>query len=78
MYSGAILPMRHRAPASSRSFAEQLRGSEYAHQSSLNDIPAIAQRLAPQLANVSDIQEFTQLVERAKTKNKEQRAENGF
>jgi Ca-activated chloride channel homolog len=46
-------------------FAEQLRGGEYAHQRSLNDVLAITRRIAPQLANDGDIQEFAQLVERA-------------
>ena len=45
-------------------FAEQLRGSGMGAPS-LDDVLAIAQRIAPQLANDADIQEFAQLVERA-------------
>jgi Ca-activated chloride channel family protein len=47
-------------------FAEQLRGSGYAQDRSLADVLAIAQRVAPQLANDADAQEFVRLVERAK------------
>jgi Ca-activated chloride channel family protein len=46
-------------------FAEQLRGSGYAQDRSLADLLAIAQRIAPQLANDADVQEFVQLIQRA-------------
>jgi Ca-activated chloride channel homolog len=46
-------------------FAEQLRGSGYAQGRSLADVLTIARRVAPQLANDPDVQEFVQLVERA-------------
>jgi Ca-activated chloride channel family protein len=47
-------------------FAEQLRGSAYAQAHSLADVLEIARRVAPQLANDADVQEFVRLVERAK------------
>jgi Ca-activated chloride channel family protein len=46
-------------------FAEQLRGSAYAEDHTLADVLAIAQHVAPKLANDSDVQEFVGLVERA-------------
>jgi hypothetical protein len=46
-------------------FAEQLRGSGYAQDRSLADVLTIARRIAPQLANDNDVQEFLQLVELA-------------
>ncbi|MFL5804945.1 MAG: vWA domain-containing protein [Roseiflexaceae bacterium] len=46
-------------------FAEQLRGSGYAQGRSLADVLTIARRVAPQLVNDTDVQEFVQLVERA-------------
>jgi Ca-activated chloride channel homolog len=45
-------------------FAEQLRGSGMSAPS-LADVLAITQRITPQLANDSDVQEFAQLVVRA-------------
>lgn len=45
-------------------FAEQLRGSGMGAPS-LADVLAIAERIAPQLANDNDVQEFAQLVARA-------------
>ncbi|HET9221602.1 MAG TPA: VWA domain-containing protein [Roseiflexaceae bacterium] len=48
-------------------FAEQLRGSAYAQNHSLADVLEIARRIAPQLANDADVQEFVALVERAKS-----------
>ncbi|GAB4201193.1 MAG: hypothetical protein OHK0022_22930 [Roseiflexaceae bacterium] len=47
-------------------FAEKLRGSAYAQNRSLNDVLAIAQRIAPQLPNDPDVQEFVRLVEAAR------------
>jgi len=46
-------------------FAEQLRGSGYAQDRSLADVLTIARRVAPQLANDTDVQEFVHLIERA-------------
>jgi Ca-activated chloride channel family protein len=46
-------------------FAEQLRGSGYTQDRSLSEVLANAQRIAPQLANDADVQEFAQLVARA-------------
>ncbi|MBC8159671.1 MAG: von Willebrand factor type A domain-containing protein [Roseiflexaceae bacterium] len=46
-------------------FAEQLRGSVYARDRSLAAIRLIADRIAPQLADDTDVQEFAQLVARA-------------
>jgi Ca-activated chloride channel family protein len=46
-------------------FAEQLRGSAYAEDHTLADVLAIAQHVAPKLANDSDVQELVGLVERA-------------
>ena len=45
-------------------FAEQLRGSGMGAPS-LDGVLAITQRIAPQLANDNDVQEFAQLVARA-------------
>jgi hypothetical protein len=45
-------------------FAEQLRGSGQGAPS-LAGVLAITQRIAPQLANDNDVQEFAQLVARA-------------
>ncbi len=48
-------------------FAEKLRGSPYAQNRSLDDVLTIAQRIAPQLPNDPDVQEFVRLVETART-----------
>lgn len=47
-------------------FAETLKGSEFATQHSPAQILAIAERIAPQLSSDSDVQEFLELVRRAK------------
>lgn len=46
-------------------FAEQLRGSGYEQNYTLNDVYEVSQQIAPQFANDTDVQEFIQLVERA-------------
>ncbi len=46
-------------------FAEQLRHSGYAQERSLDEVLVIAERVAGQLANDKDVQEFVSLVERA-------------
>jgi Ca-activated chloride channel homolog len=48
-------------------FAEQLRGSAYTQNHTLADVLEIAQRIAPKLANDADVQEFVELVKRAKS-----------
>ncbi|HEU4325531.1 MAG TPA: von Willebrand factor type A domain-containing protein [Roseiflexaceae bacterium] len=47
-------------------FAEKLRGSAYAQNRTLDDVLAIAQRIAPQLPNDPDVQEFVRLVDTAR------------
>jgi Ca-activated chloride channel family protein len=44
-------------------FAEQLRNSGYAQERSLDEVLVIAERVAGQLANDQDVQEFVSLVE---------------
>lgn len=46
-------------------FAEKLRGSGYAQDRSFNDIRIIAERVATQLGNDEDVQEFVGLVTKA-------------
>ncbi|HEX5692821.1 MAG TPA: YfbK domain-containing protein, partial [Roseiflexaceae bacterium] len=54
-----------RLAAAVASFAEQLRGGEYAREHSLADTLALARQVAPQFANDAEVGEFVQLIERA-------------
>ncbi len=45
-------------------FAEHLRGSGYAQDRPLDEVLAIAERVEPQFANDTDVQEFVELVRR--------------
>jgi Ca-activated chloride channel family protein len=47
-------------------FAEILKGSEFSTQQSHGQILAIVERIAPQMANDGDVQEFAELVRRAR------------
>lgn len=46
-------------------FAENMRNSSHAEERPLADVLAIAERIAPQLANDADVQEFVELVRKA-------------
>jgi Ca-activated chloride channel homolog len=46
-------------------FAEHLRGSGYVQGRSLEDVLAIAERIAPDLGNDNEVQEFVELVRKA-------------
>jgi Ca-activated chloride channel family protein len=48
-------------------FAENLRGSGYAQDRPLNQVLEIAERVEPQFANDTDVQEFVQLIRQART-----------
>ncbi len=48
-------------------FAEYLRGSGYVQQGALNDIMAIAERVAPEFANDTDVEELISLIQQVQT-----------
>ena len=47
-------------------FAEVLKGSEFSTQQSHDQVLTIAERIAPQMARDGDVQEFVELVRRAR------------
>jgi Ca-activated chloride channel family protein len=57
---------RFQLAAAVAAFAEILKGSEFATQQSHNEVLAIAERIAPQMARDGDVQEFVELVRRAR------------